>query len=508
MIPKSSLPVERTPQRARGYAAALAIVALVSAGGVLVLPDLALTNLAMPYLLGVVGIAVRYGRGPAVLCAVGSVVAFDLLFVPPRFSLAVHDFEYLVTFAVMLLVGLVSAELTARLRAEAARAAAREQETAALYAAAERFAGCYAAEQAAEIVQDVLRQQGGVRSQLWQYNAGEATVACGGDLPAACVPTRALSLALEAEAAFDWADPPALEHDLQVQPLRVAGRPRGVLVAELSPAARDMRTRELVAALGALAATALERLHYVEVAQRTDIEMARERLRNTILAALSHDIRTPLTVLVGLSDVLAASPLASAPATAQTLASLREQALALGAFANDLIDMARLQSGVALRREWESMQEIVGAAVATLEPQLAHHRLRIDVSAELPLVECDAVLAARLVANLLDNAQRYTPPGSEIRIHASAPPGEMRLLVADDGPGLPAGDADALFQPFARGQLEGGPSGSGLGLSICRAVAELHGGRIDVRANTPHGCIFEWVLPRRDMPAIEEEPTA
>ena len=508
VIPTATHPVEVSRPRASGYAAALAIVALVSVGGVLVLPDLALTNLAMPYLLGVVGIAVRYGRGPAVLCAVSSVAAFDLLFVPPRFSLAVHDLEYLVTFAVMLLVGLVAAELTARLRAEAARAAAREQETAALYAAAERFAGCYAAEQAAEIVQDVLRLQGGVRAQLWQCNAGEAAVPRGGDLPAVCVPARALSLALEADAPFDWADPPALEHDLRVQPLRVAGRPRGVLVAELSPLARETRARELVAALGALAATALERLHYVEVAQRTDIEMARERLRNTILAALSHDIRTPLTVLVGLSDALAASPLANTPATAQTLASLREQALALGAFANDLIDMARLQSGVALRREWESMQEIVGAAVATLEPQLPSHRLRIDVPAELPLVECDAVLAARLVANLLDNALRYTPAGSEIRISASAPAGEMRLQVADDGPGLPPGDAEALFQPFARGQAEGGPSGSGLGLSICRAVAELHCGHIGVTANTPHGCIFEWVLPRRDMPAIDEEPAA
>jgi two-component system, OmpR family, sensor histidine kinase KdpD len=167
--------------------------------------------------------------------------------------------------------------------------------------------------------------------------------------------------------------------------------------------------------------------------------------------------------------------------------------------------MARLQSGVSLRCEWESMQEIVGAAIATLESRLASHRIVIDVPADLPLVECDAVLCSRLVANLLDNAQRYTPPGSTIRILAQAAPGELRLRVEDDGPGLPASGAEALFEPFARGQREGGPSGSGLGLAICRAVAELHGGHIEALPNSPQGCVFELVLPRREMPAIDAE---
>lgn len=488
-----------------GHLIALAVVLIITAGGVLVLPFVALTNLAMVYLLGVVGVAVRYGRGPSVLCAVASVAAFDLIFVPPRFSFAVHDFDYLVTFAVMLAVGLIAASLAARLHEEAARATARERDTAALYAAAERLAGAYTLEQVAQIVQDVLRAQVGARVHLWRCNAGEPAQAVGGDLPPSCVPPRALDLAKEADAPFDWADPPALDADLRVQPLRVAGRPRGALVLELPPRAVHDHARELVAAIGALVATALERLHYVEVAQSASVEMARERLRNTILSALSHDIRTPLTVLVGLSDALSASALAASPETSRTLASLREQALALAQFANDLIDMARLQSGARLRCEWESMQEIVGAAVATLESRLTSHRVVIDVPAELPLLECDAVLCARLLANLVDNAQRYTPPGSTICIGAQAAPGEMRLRVEDDGPGLPAGSAEALFEPFARGQRDGGPSGSGLGLAICRAVAELHGGKIVALPNSPQGCVFELVLPRREMPAIDAE---
>ena len=496
-------PVQRP--RWSGFAMAFAVVVLVSAGGIVLVPHFALTNLAMPYLLGVVGVAVWYGRAPAVACAVASVAAFDLLFVPPRLSFAVHDAEYLVTFAVMLAVGLIAAHLAARLHGEAERAAARERDTAALYAAAERLAGAYAAEQVADIVQILLREQIDTRVQLWQCNAGEPARALGGELPPACVPARALDLALAAEAPFDWADPPALERELRVQPLRAAGRPRGTLVVELPPRTADDNARELVAAIGALVATALERLHFVEVAQSVSVEMERERLRNTILATLSHDIRTPLTVLVGLTDALAASPLATSPSTANTLVSLREQALSLNQFANDLIDMARLQSGVRLRREWESMQEIVGAAIATLETRLGSHLLQIDVPSDLPLVECDAVLTSRLVANLLDNAQRYSGQGSTIRVRAFATPGEMHLRVEDNGPGLPEGEGEALFEPFARGQREGSPAGSGLGLAICRAVAVLHGGHIGAVPNSPHGCVFELVLPRREMPAIEAE---
>ncbi|MCX9155220.1 DUF4118 domain-containing protein [Niveibacterium sp. 24ML] len=505
MNPRHALAGSLQSPRWLGFVMAFVPVLLVSAGGVLAVPHFALTNLAMPYLLGVVGVAVRYGIAPAVLCAVASVAAFDLLFVPPRFSFAVHDAEYLVTFVVMLAVGLVAAHLAARLHDEAARATARERDTATLYLAAERLAGAFAPAQVAETVQHVLHEQLGARAQLWQSNANEAPTAIGGALPPACVPSRALDLALESEAPFDWADPPALERDLRVQPLRVAGRLRGILVVELPPRAAHDGARDLVAAMGLLVATALERLHFVDVAQSASVEMARERLRNTILSVLSHDIRTPLTVLVGLTDSLSASPLAGADATRKTLASLREQALSLNEFANDLIDMARLQSGASLRREWESIQEIVGAAVASLDARLSSHLLELDVPSDLPLVECDAVLASRLVANLLDNAQRYTPAGSTIRVCAYVTPGQMHLRVADNGPGLPAGGSQALFEPFARGQREGGPSGLGLGLAICRAVAELHGGRVEALPNSPQGCIFEWVMPRREMPVIEAE---
>jgi two-component system sensor histidine kinase KdpD len=285
-------------------------------------------------------------------------------------------------------------------------------------------------------------------------------------------------------------------------------RVRGVLVVEPSSARLLMipEQRRLLDTFAALVAIALERIHFVSVAQDTLIKMESERLRNTLLAALSHDLRTPLTALVGLAETLYLDLAAAQSGHADRASVLREQALRTSRMVNNLLEMARLQSGeVKPRKDWQSMEEIVGGAVKALDAALAGRPLRIDLPADLPLVKCDAGLIERVLVNLLENAIKYTPPRTAIGVSAARSDAVMRVEVWDEGPGLPAGQERAVFARFARGEKESVVPGVGLGLAICEAIVEAHGGKIWAENRTPHGARFIFTLPLDEQPVVEHE---
>ncbi len=288
-------------------------------------------------------------------------------------------------------------------------------------------------------------------------------------------------------------------------------RVRGVLALE----PRDPRLlmipeqRRLLDTFARLIAIALERVHYVEVAQTTTLQMESERLRNAFLSAISHDLRTPLTALVGLADSLAMTRPPPTAEQAELAAAMREEALRMSALVNNLLDMARLQSGtVRLDRQWQPLEEIVGGALRAMQTALARHRVSVALPEDLPLLELDAVLMERVLSNLLENAAKYTPPGSQIRIGAATvAPDRVELWVEDNGPGVPAGKEEAIFQTFERGRKEGTTPGIGLGLALCRIIVEAHGGSI--RAESIHaesgqgGARFVISLPRGEPPVVE-----
>ncbi|KPC53513.1 DUF4118 domain-containing protein [Amantichitinum ursilacus] len=460
-----------------------------------------LANVIMLYLLAVLLVSVRFGRLAGGLASLLSVAAFDYFFVPPTLSFTVADTQYLLTFAVMLTVALTLSQLSARLRFQADAATGRERRTAALYALARALAGALMREQVTEIalahlaprfngqvglalptLDEQLQQGGGMALDLavadWVYRHG-AEAGHGTDtLPAA----QAFYLPLTA-------------------PMRVRGvlalQPRGEI---------DTEEQRFLQTCAAQIGLALERVHFVEVAQNALVSMEGERLRNHLLAAISHDLRTPITVLLGLASTLTESPYAAPPARA-IAQQLTGEIRRMSDLVNNLLDMARLQAGeVQLRMDWQSVEELVGASLRALELRLEQHPVALEIPAGLPLVECDAVLMERVLVNLIDNAIKYTPFGTPITLRAQALPAQMLIEVADTGPGLPAGQEDALFQKFVRGQVESNTSGVGLGLALCRAIVEAHGGTISARstAGAVTGATFRIVLPRRELPPLPD----
>ena len=403
------------------YLWGLSACALTTIAATALLPYFDLANIVMLFLLTVVLVAQKFGRGPAVLAAFVSVAAFDFFCVPPRLSFAVSDAQYLLTFVVMLAVALIIGQMTAGLRYQARIASYREERARALYEFARDLSSLLetqpVVDTAARAIAQTFRGDAAVlvpddREQLAVRNKGGEALAV--DIGAA-------------QWAYDKAQPAGLGTDTLAGspflylPLRAPMRTRGVLA--IKPANRRVllvpEQKRQLDTFAALAAIALERVHYVEVAQQALIQMESERLRNSLLSALSHDLRTPLAALVGLAESLAMTTPAPSGTQLETTQAIAEEARRMNALVNNLLDMARIQSGeVRLRRQWLPFEEVVGSALKSAQSALAHHRVEVALGRDLPLVELDATLIERVLHNILENAGKYTPAGTIIHLAA------------------------------------------------------------------------------------------
>ncbi|TWI66278.1 two-component system sensor histidine kinase KdpD [Pseudoduganella lurida] len=491
----------------RAYGLAAFVSVAVAAAGIPLASAIDVTNIAMLSLLAVLLIAFRLGRGPAVLSSFIGVAAFDYLFVQPRFSFAVSDLQYLITFAVMLAAGLITSHLTSGLRFQARVASHREERARALYEYARELTGVLQTEQVYEITQRTLAQAFRARVLLLLPDADgrlEWPGAAGEEAPDMGI----------AQWSFDRAEPAGFGTDtlpsspLFYLPLVAPMRTRGVLA--LAPSDRRWllipEQRRQLDTFAALAAIALERVHYIDVAQGALVQMESERLRNSLLAALSHDLRTPLTALVGLAESLALSKPALTPSQLETARALQEETVRMSTLVTNLLDMARIESGtVHLNLQWQAIEETVGSALRASRTLLGGHKVLTRLPADLPLVRYDAVLMERVLCNLLENAAKYTPPGSTITLSARTRADKLEVTVADNGPGLPAGREEAIFEKFTRGERESAKPGVGLGLAICRAIVGAHGGEIGAQRAEDGGAAIVIMLPLGTPPALPEE---
>ncbi|MGR3908020.1 DUF4118 domain-containing protein [Burkholderia sp. SR8] len=525
----------RSPPRHYVYAAA--ICAAITGVASVVSARLDLTNLVMLYLLGVVFSAVRLGRGPGVLQSFLSVAAFDFFFVPPRMSFSVSDTQYLLTFFGMLLTSLVISHLTSTLTRQASVAQHRERRTGAIYAMARELGAALTTEQIVEIgsrhVSEVFRARVAfllpdsadqVRQKIEEPDA--AVTLTGADLDSDV-----------GQWVYDQQKPAGRGTDTLPAtaalylPLKAPMRTRGVLaVASREPRELEVPEQQrMLDAFAAQIALALERVHYVEIARDALVSMESERLRNSLLSAISHDLRTPLTTIVGFSSMLANGRAAAARAPAGDAAAERsaqreaelvdaihDEALRMTGIVTNLLDMARLQAGsLQLKRQWSLLEETVGAALAACKRVLARHPVHVALPADLPLLQTDAVLMERLFANLFENAAKYTPADAPIDIGAErvtdAGQAFVRVYVDDHGPGLPAGMETRIFDKFTRGEKESATPGIGLGLAICRAIVDAHGGTIGALNRTgPDGRVtgarFWFTLPVDTPPPVPAVP--
>lgn len=500
----------KAPWQSFALSAAICAVAILIAAPLHSVFDLA--NIAMLFLLAVVLVSVRYGLGPSVMASFINVAAFDFFFVPPRFSFAVSDVQYLLTFAVMLAVALITTQLTANLTYQARVASRREQRVRALYEMSRDLSGALAPEQIAEIGQRFAETEFSARCVLLLADEANRLMAP--------VPAPPADMAVD-HAVAQW----AFEHEVEAGsgtdtlpgsallylPLRAPMRVRGVLALAPREARRVMapEQRRLLDTFARLIAISLERVHYVEVASSTTLQMESERLRNSLLSAISHDLRTPLAALVGLAESMA---LTQPPPTGQQQAiatSMREEAQRMNSLVNNLLDMARLQAGaVKLNRQWQPLEEVVGSALQSLRSFTSGRRISVQLPESLPLLEFDAVLIERVLSNLIENAVKYTPPGSAITIGARQDGEVVQVWVDDEGPGLPAGREEEIFEKFERGQKESATPGVGLGLAICRAIVQAHGGTIRAQNRAGGGARFVFTLPCGEPPAVRETEEA
>lgn len=476
--------------------------------------QLAPANLVMLYLLTVVAVAARLGRGPSVLASVLSVGLFDFFHVPPRWSFAIQDFQYLLTLAVMLTVALIISHLTIGLRQRAQEAQQAAERSNALYALASSLAGALAIEQVCEATQRFAKAQLKADVRLLIPGPQESLQAALPDQAPLATP-----LSLVAQAVYRNHKGGGVQHlgdDGQlhaVLPLSGSTRARGVLiVSTLDRADHKLALqRSLLDALASLVATSLERLHFVNVAHQTQLEMNDERLRGSILSALSHDIRTPLTSLFGLADALTLMQPPLSDQASEMASAIRDQAMRLHRMVSNLLDMARLQSSqeagqLSLRLEWQPIEEVIGASIQLLGHSLGQHRIKVHMPADPPLLAIDAVLMERVFGNLLENASKYAPPGTDIHVRVAPQEGHMRISVCNAGAGFPVERLAHVFGVFERGLPESAIPGVGLGLSICRAIVEAHGGHIEALNPPEGGAEVRFTLPLGTPPTIEPEP--
>jgi len=453
------------PRGAWRYLIAVLVVGLASVVSGFLFHRFDPRNLAMVYLLGIAFVATRIGRGPSILASLLSVVSFEFFFMPPYFVWSTEDPQYIFTFAVLLVVALLISGLASRAREQTEQARQRGRRTQILYAMTRELAGLSRPEEIAEHAARNLSSVFGARAVL-TFHAPEAPSSPGSSAHAA---------------------PGVLE-----LPLVGSRGTMGVATLQLesgSPLA--VESRDLLDSLVRQIAISLERALLAAQAEKAEVEVERERLRSALLSSVSHDLRTPLSVIHGAASSLVGEHGLSAEARDELGTTIYEESDRLNRLLGNLLDMTRVQSGdLKVAKELHALEETVGSAVRRLRHVLRDHVVQPALAADLPLVPFDALLMEQVLVNLLENAARYTPKGSRIDVRAGHDDTSVTVEVADAGPGLPSLGEGSRMERFDRTR-----NGGGLGLAICQAIVVAHGGRMWATNRPEGGAVLRIVLP-------------
>ena len=416
----------------------------------------------------------------------------------------------------MLTVGLVIGQLTAGLRYQARIATHRERRSHALFEVARDLSGELVVEQVVETATQAIAREFHAKVRMYVLGKDDRLTLAGIGTGTGNSSDDVQGLDEgTARWAFDHRQAAGLGTDTipgsawHYLPLNASMRTRGVLA--LRPESPRLlavpEQRRQLETFAALTAIALERVHYVEVAQDATVQIESERLRNSLLSALSHDLRTPLAGLTGLAETLQLTEPGLNAAQSQLAEELVASAMRMSTQVDNLLDMARFESGeLRLSSDWNLIEEIVGSALRLSRRVLGERTIETDIAPGLPLVRCDAVLIERVLLNLLENAAKYTPADATVEVLARVAGDRMVVTVADNGPGIATGREKEIFDKFTRGVRESAITGVGLGLAICKSIVEAHGGSISAANRTGGGAAFAFTLPiSREQPPAPVE---
>jgi two-component system, OmpR family, sensor histidine kinase KdpD len=493
----------RITEPAGGYLRAILVVAAAALVALPLRPVLNTIDVAMWFLLAVVVSATRLPRGPAVAASLLAILAFDVLFVPPYYRLTVEDTDYLLTFAVMLIVALVMSTITGRLRDQRAAAAWGEWQA---QTRMEIQSGLGRAGTPAEVLEtlrarisELLGVPGRVVYPLGAAADGRPEFPTEVDLPDTELRVTA-AWALEHRRPAGWGAAQGGEAGALLLPVVPASGGAALLVFPEAPdRTPEPQVIEVAQELAVQGALALERAELTDRHEGARLEVAAEQLRTALLSSLSHDLRTPLAAIEGAAtSLLEGSARLSSDDRRELATGILSESRRMHRLVGNLLDMVRVESGtLALHREWQPLEDSLGVAILRLEERLAGREVISALPEGLPLVWIDDVLLEQVFVNLLENATRHTPRGTRITITASATPQDVMVEVADTGPGLPAGSEELVFRKFYQVRTADAPAtgGAGLGLAICRGIIQAHGGRIWAEPRMGGGTCFRFTLP-------------
>ncbi len=500
-IKRESVPSPRPPRVSwRSYLAGLLLVAGATVISSLAIRFLTLTNLMMLYLLAVVVAALRLGFKPALLTALLGVMAFDFFFIPPYYSFAVADTQYLITFAGLLTVGAVISTLVARARSQTETIQTRELQTTNLFGLSRSLASAVSLK---DIVDTVIRHvsetvPGKVVIYVPEGESLKLEAASLGISPGEKEKSVALWAFRNGQMAGRGTETLSSSEFLYL-PLQTGARVVGVMGIKMEPAAEELapERRRLLEAFSNQAALAIERAHLAQEAEQAQLLQATERLERSLLNSISHDMRTPLSSIMGTLSSLRDEGNVPGDESRRELIDLAwEEAERMNRFVGNLLEITRLEAGVLkIKKELYELQDLLGSCLGSLESRLKGRKVKIQIPPDLPLIPMDSVLMAQVLINLLENAMKYSPPDGLIELNGRVRENQVEIEVADQGPGVPREHLDRIFNKFFRFKRTEEVGGTGLGLAISKGIVEGHEGKMWAENRPGGGFKIVFTLP-------------
>lgn len=470
-------------------------------------------NLTSVYLVGIVLLALRYGRLPAMLGTVLSALAFNFFLLPPYYTFKLGDDNHIIALCVMIITSVLIGTLTSKLRLQIIYARRRERHTSALYALSKELSATRGRQNLTETAARHIGEILDADISIWLPDDKNHLTCILNELADAEGVDH-----LREESAARWAYTHKKPAGLGTETLPTAlgyytpmlSGSRVIGVMGVIPEAQAMLTNEqlnLLDNIANIAATAVERANAAELVERTMVESESEKLRNILLSSVSHDLRTPLASISGAaSTLLLESHRITDEYKNELLRLIHEEAARLARMVTNLLDVTSLQTGsVRLNKELYFIEELIGSALMRVESRLGNRKVNINIQTGLPLVRMDGLLIEQVLINLFENIADHTPENTEVMVRAEVHKPDLHVILEDNGPGVPEGDEERIFDRFYHSS--GDNKEGALGLAICRGVIKAHNGKIWAQNRPEGGARFTFTLPLRVNEADHEIAT-